>query len=185
VGAAGDFAGGASTSTVVSGPFDTAFTWTTTPSLASDVQTWLDAPSTNFGWILINEDEVTTRTQKVFYSREATQNSSEIPNSLDPSWRPQLSVKFTPPPTGDYNGNGFVDAADYVLWRKTVGQPATPAGSGADGDKSGTIDAPDYTYWRARLGTIVNGVGTVQQVPEPAYAAWLLMGVLAYSPRRR
>ncbi len=25
--------------------------------------------------------------------------------------------------TGDYNGNGIVDAADYVVWRKTGGSP--------------------------------------------------------------
>ena len=27
----------------------------------------------------------------------------------------------TPNPTGDYNNDGIVDAADYVLWRSMVG----------------------------------------------------------------
>jgi hypothetical protein len=29
---------------------------------------------------------------------------------------------------GDFNGNGFVDAADYIAWRKTDGTPAAVVG---------------------------------------------------------
>ncbi len=53
--------------------------------------------------------------------------------------------------TGDYNHNGVVDAADYVLWRNTLGQSASPAGSGADGNANGTIDAGDYSFCAASL----------------------------------
>ena len=35
---------------------------------------------------------------------------------------------------GDYNLNGTVDAADYVVWRKTLGTSVAPPFSGADGD---------------------------------------------------
>ena len=51
----------------------------------------------------------------------------------------------TPTPTGDYNGNHVVDAADYVLWRNTLNQTVT-AGSGADGNADGTINAADYDF---------------------------------------
>src|SRR4051812_21665961 len=44
---------------------------------------------------------------------------------------------------GDYDTDGDVDAADYVLWRKTLNQ-FVPSGSGADGNKDGIIDQPDY-----------------------------------------
>jgi hypothetical protein len=70
-------------------------------------------------------------------------------------------------PTGDYNGNGRVDAADYVLWRKTLNQTGIPLGTGADGNSSGTIDAGDYTYWRQRFGTPISGSGATATVPEP------------------
>jgi hypothetical protein len=33
-----------------------------------------------------------------------------------------------PPLTGDYNNNGIVDAADYVVWRKTV-EPTSGGGA--------------------------------------------------------
>ena len=44
------------------------------------------------------------------------------------------SVNSAPPPetTGDYNGDGTVDAADYTVWRDTFGQEVDE-GTGADG----------------------------------------------------
>ena len=38
---------------------------------------------------------------------------------------------------GDYNKNGVVDAADYALWRKTLGSTSRLS---ADGDGNGTIE---------------------------------------------
>ena len=52
---------------------------------------------------------------------------------------------------GDYNLDGIVDAADYTVWRDTLGQSAMPF-SGADGDGSGVIDQPDYDVWKADFG---------------------------------
>ena len=58
---------------------------------------------------------------------------------------------FTAPPnpgagglTGDYNNNGTVDAADYVLWRNggPLMNDSTPAGVGPE----------DYGVWRANFG---------------------------------
>jgi hypothetical protein len=82
-------------------------------------------------------------------------------------------VNLTPQPTGDYNGNGVVDAADYVLWRKTLNQSVDPDGSGADGDGDGTVNAGDYTFWRERFGADVDGAGASVSgaIPEPALAA--------------
>jgi hypothetical protein len=62
---------------------------------------------------------------------------------------------------GDYNRNAIVDAADYVLWRKTLGASGLPAYSGADGDGDSTIDPGDYTVWRANFGdTAPPGAGS-------------------------
>jgi hypothetical protein len=52
---------------------------------------------------------------------------------------------------GDYNQNGEVDAADYVVWRKTLGTNVA-AYSSADGDGDGVIDQDDYGVWRAHFG---------------------------------
>jgi hypothetical protein len=64
------------------------------------------------------------------------------------------AVEVVPPAPnlpGDYNLNALVDAADYVLWRKTNGSTVPPY-SGADGDGSGTITPNDYTVWRTHFG---------------------------------
>jgi hypothetical protein len=59
---------------------------------------------------------------------------------------------------GDYNQNGVVDAADYVVWRKSLGANV-PAFLGADGNGNGTVDEPDYIVWNANFGRgLANGV---------------------------
>jgi hypothetical protein len=94
-----------------------------------------------------------------------------------------------PAPTGDYNGNHVVDAGDYVVWRKTLNNAASPAGSGADGNSSGTIDAGDYTFWRARFGNAAGGgtIGPGSAVPEPVVGMLLLVAysILGSFRRRR
>jgi hypothetical protein len=71
---------------------------------------------------------------------------------------------------GDYNNNGTVDAADYVLWRK--GGPLAN-----EVDAPGTVNAADYIAWRARFGNSTSGVGTNENaaVPEPATTALLII----------
>lgn len=61
----------------------------------------------------------------------------------------------TPTLLGDYNLNGAVDAADYVVWRKTLDVGGVAAFAGADGSGNGVIDQPDYDVWRANYGSIL------------------------------
>jgi hypothetical protein len=73
---------------------------------------------------------------------------------------------------GDYNQNGEVDAADYVVWRKTLNQSISLF-SGADGDGDGTIDQGDYVVWRAHFGTTLPmpsaGSGTAATLLSAAF----------------
>jgi hypothetical protein len=63
------------------------------------------------------------------------------------------------PMTGDFNGNGAVDTADYIVWRRNRGQ-TVPPGSAGDGNEDGWIDQADYAIWRANFGRI--------SIPAPA-----------------
>ena len=93
------------------------------------------------------------------------------------------SMNLAPPSTtGDYNQNGVVDAADYVLWRATLNEAVAMPGDGADGNRSGAIDPGDYDFWRARFGNIVaasTGSGRHSAaVPEASTLASLLIALL-------
>jgi hypothetical protein len=63
-----------------------------------------------------------------------------------------INFSQTPPGAlnGDYNHNGIVDAADYTVWRDTLGQSG--AMLDADGDHDGTVNAPDYGIWATNFG---------------------------------
>jgi hypothetical protein len=52
---------------------------------------------------------------------------------------------------GDYNGDHLVDAADYIVWRKTLNSAVTPF-IGADGDGDGVVDQDDLGIWKAHFG---------------------------------
>ena len=52
----------------------------------------------------------------------------------------------------DYNDNGLVDAADYVVWRNTKGQMDGTPYEGADGDGDGHITQLDYDLWKSHYG---------------------------------
>lgn len=83
---------------------------------------------------------------------------------------------------GDYNSNGTVDAADYVLWRN--GGPLQN-----EVDAAGTVNAADYTAWRARFGNAAgSGVSySIAAVPEPSTVLLVLLStvVTMLSIRRR
>jgi hypothetical protein len=67
---------------------------------------------------------------------------------------------FKAEPNGDYNADGKVDAADYVLWRKGAGTSA------------------QYAAWRSRFGATMGsgaGLGESASVPEPSVV--ILLGV--------
>jgi hypothetical protein len=70
---------------------------------------------------------------------------------------------------GDYNGDGAVNAADYVVWRKT------------DGSQAG------YDTWRTNFGRTSGSGSTLGAVPEPASALLVTFGLIggALISRRR
>lgn len=50
---------------------------------------------------------------------------------------------------GDYNFDNVVDAADYTVWRDSLGSTSNLA---ADGDHNGVVDAGDHAVWAANYG---------------------------------
>jgi hypothetical protein len=63
------------------------YTFEASNTLVADVQFFLDNPQSNFGWVLVAQDETAIGYAKRFDTRE----------NSNPSFRPQLTVEFTPP----------------------------------------------------------------------------------------
>jgi hypothetical protein len=85
-------------------------------------------------------------------------------------------VNVSAPLTGDFNGDGVVNSADYTIWRDTLGSTTDLR---ADANLNGVVDSGDYQMWRANYGsTGASGSSSAAAVPEPATAilAWLAAG---------
>ncbi len=116
---------------------------------------------------------------------DATFWSSEAGASLAPRLVVDAVLASVAPLVGDYNDDGIVDAADYTVWRDSLGQSGS--GLAADGDGDGTVDADDYDLWKAHYGESTGGgslAGTAT-VPEPTGLALLVVGSLILLARRK
>jgi hypothetical protein len=93
---------------------------------------------------------------------------------------------------GDFNGDRYVDSADYSAWQAQYGM--TGSGLAADGNHDGVVDGGDYLIWRKAIATIIPASGSgsgsnfTPSVPEPStclLASFGLIGLIANSVRRR
>jgi hypothetical protein len=67
----GDFVATASATTTLESAALNPYIWTSTPQLVADVQSWVNDPSVNFGWIVVSAREGEARTAKQVLSRES------------------------------------------------------------------------------------------------------------------
>lgn len=103
--------------------------------------------------------------------------------------QPHFSVNpsFLP---GDYNNDGFVDAADYIVWRDNLDTSNTIPND----ETPGSVSQADYVVWQANFGrALASGAGHLVDglaaVAEPSGGlliclATLCLGVLRKSGRR-
>src|SRR5690606_23633402 len=88
---------------------------------------------------------------------------------------------------GDFNGDGIVDAADYVVWRNNYGAATEDALNG-NGDGLNGVDTGDYLMWKENFGATAGGAlakTSATAVPEPATIAMAAAFVLALGFVRR
>lgn len=63
------------------------YTWGSNAAMIGDVQTWLNTPAANYGWLLVG-NETQSQTSKRFETSEASQTAR----------RPRLTIVYTPSP---------------------------------------------------------------------------------------
>ena len=85
---------------------------------------------------------------------------------------------------GDYNGDSIVDAADYSVWRDSMGQNGI--GLPADGSGNGSVGSEDYNLWKANFSTAdAPGAASISaSVPEPSAVVPMSVGLMLLSANR-
>ena len=107
---------------------------------------------------------------------DVTVRLSVTTDELNAGFRSLFILANSPLPLldGDFNNDTFVNAADYVVWRKGLGTTYTPY---------------DYYIWRSQFGQTIPGAGSgldsPSAVPEPATFVTLSIGLLAVSLRSK
>ena len=168
--AGGDFDPTPIASATVGTVTNVGYAWQSTAALVNDVREWLDLPSSNFGWILVNTSEAATQSFRAFYSRDVATTA----------YHPMLSVTYevvSEPAPGDFNDDGTVNGADLAQWQGDFG----PLDDGSDADGDGDSDGADYLTWQRHVS--VASVAATDVVPEPP-ASLLLAISLPFIIRR-
>ena len=83
---------------------------------------------------------------------------------------------------GDADGDGDVDAADYITLKTNMGQPSGAELADGDFDGDGDVDWNDLQLLQAHYGESAGASGTI---PEPATLGLLAIGAMAVIRRRR
>ena len=82
---------------------------------------------------------------------------------------------------GDYNRDGVVDAADYVVWRQNFGSPTS-----LPGDNTAGVGTDDFNRWRTHFGDASDGRGLdATSVPEPFAATCAAIAALVLAGQSR
>jgi hypothetical protein len=81
---------------------------------------------------------------------------------------PQPAIFFGGDLKGDYNADGKVNAADYVVWRNALGT----ANASADGNHDGVVGPADYGMWQNHFGAAaVAAAGSGQSIAAATASA--------------
>jgi hypothetical protein len=78
----------------------------------------------------------------------------------------------------DLNGDGIVDAADYTVWRDSLGAVGLAPFAQGDANGDGSVTVEDYAIWRSSFGQTAASVAVATPTPEPG-TALLAIGAAA------
>ena len=134
--AGGDFVAQVSSTTEMQdeGPY----VFPSTDQMIDDAQYWLDNPASNFGWLIMGEED-SVKTARRIGTRE----------QIEETERPYLVVEYEIGSTpGDFTGDGQVDGADLGLMLAVWGScPGCPEDLNGDGEVNGADLGLLLSFW--------------------------------------
>jgi len=84
----------------------------------------------------------------------------------------------------DFDGDGDVDGADFLVWQRGLGLTGQSNNSAGDADGSGTVNGADLAVWKSQFGGSPSAAAA-GAVPEPAAALLALTGLFSAGVWRR
>jgi len=88
-------------------------------------------------------------------------------SGMDQAWRDSVGILAIGPTSGDFNGDGVIDAADYTIWKDNGG------------------DQIDYRTWKDHFGQSIASGSGADHVPEPTTLLLALLALVAVPLRVR
>lgn len=85
-----------------------------------------------------------------------------------------VTLVATPELAGDFNIDGTVDAADYTVWRDSLGSATNLI---ADANLNAIVDSADYGIWKANFGNSLPTASSIASIPEPTGILFLLASI--------
>lgn len=80
--------------------------------------------------------------------------------------------------TADFNADGVVDGADFLVWQQNVGSTAPDfSNASGDADLNGFVNDLDLNFWRLATQSDAG----VKSVPEPVSNLLLIVAMVAFS----
>jgi hypothetical protein len=153
--------------------------WTEKPSLLAYQDLVFNEWWTNVMGMSDELGEYLVRAFKGEYDITVEYNGQDyvVPATINDDVGVTITLPFPIVLPGDYNADGTVDAADYVVWRKNVGGSSLPN----ETVSLGTVDEADYIEWRAHFGRSTPGSASAQAIaaPEPTAAALVMLSLTA------
>ncbi len=143
-------------------------------------------PSIQDEWIQYTVDAVAPAgtafvRYNLFFAQEVTGGAGAV-------FFDQASLLLLTPDTpagvlGDYNQDGFVDAADYTVWRDKLGTNFPLPNR--DQSSGGAVSQLDYTVWKTQFGNPASApLETSASVPEPTALTLAGVALVALALRR-
>lgn len=90
------------------------------------------------------------------------------------AWHALLTL---PAATADFDGNGFVDAADLAVWKQGFGDSGSTLPEHGDANGDGLVDGVDFLHWQRQTGeaAVSDAMATVPE-PNTIHLALICLG---------
>ncbi|HMO86848.1 MAG TPA: hypothetical protein PKC18_18210 [Lacipirellulaceae bacterium] len=92
-----------------------------------------------------------------------------------------VSLNSSAVENADFNGDGIVDGADFVIWQRGLGVGSSLETGDANADAA--VDGQDLAIWSAQFGPVSSASTFAAGVPEPAGMVLLACAAAGMLPR--